>query len=240
MTQQLFERYYFSRPGYTGGDRPFHSLCEAHIRRGSEVLEIGSGPSNEFTEVLARIGKVTGVDIDSAVLKNEFCTDAKVFDGLHLPFPDSSVDACVSNWVLEHVENPEAHFKEVARVLRPHGIYCFRTTNLYHYVGLGARITPHGIHLALANRLRTLGPEAHDPYPTYHRANSRKRIRHLIHQSGLRINKLELIEPEPSYGRLHAGLFYPMMVYERMVNSTPLLSNFRIMMIGACTKDAMS
>jgi len=132
MTQHLFEKYYFSRPGYTTGDRPFYNLCGAQIRRGSEVLEIGAGPSNETTEALACIGEVIGVDIDSAVLKNEFCKSAKVFDGLHLPFPDSSVDACVSNWVLEHVENPEAHFREVARVLRPQGVYCFRTANLFH------------------------------------------------------------------------------------------------------------
>jgi SAM-dependent methyltransferase len=240
MTQHLFDKYYFSRPGYIGGDRPFHRLCVAQIPGGSEIIEVGAGPSNETTEALARIGGVTGLDIDSAVLKNEFCTNAKVFDGLHLPLPDCSVDACVSNWVLEHVQNPEAHFREVARVLRPQGVYCFRTANLYHYVGLGARMTPHSIHLSVANRLRTLSAEAHDPYPTYHRANSRKRIQRLIHQSGLRINHLELIEPEPSYGRLHAALFYPMMAYERLVNSTSLLSNFRIMIFGACTKDVMN
>jgi SAM-dependent methyltransferase len=239
MTEHLFDRYYFSRAGYTGGTRPFHDMCAAQIRSGAEILEIGAGPGNPTTEVLAEIGEVTGVDVDSGVLKNKFCSRAKVFDGLHLPYPNCSVDACVSNWVLEHVEDPEAHFREVARVLRPRGVYCFRTPNLFHYMSLGSRLTPHSIHLGVANRLRGLPPDAHDPYPTYYRANSPRRLRQLIRGSGMGIDVLNLVEPEPSYGRLHATLFYPMMIYERLVNSTPLFSNFRIIIFGSCTKSSL-
>jgi hypothetical protein len=47
---------------------------------------------------------------------------------------------------------------------------------------------------------------------------------------------LRLMEPDPSYGRRHAALFYPMMVYERIVNSSNLLSNFRVVIFGVCTK----
>lgn len=240
MTQHLFEKYYFSRPDYTGGTRPFHDLCRRCIRSGSEILEIGAGPTNETTRVLSDIGTVTGLDIDSAVMSNGFCTRAEVFDGICIPFADNSFDACVSDWVLEHVENPEAHFKEVARILRPNGVYCFRTPNLYHYVSLGSRITAHSLHLTWANKLRGLAPEAHDPYPTYYRANTRKRLRELIEQRKLKIDVLDIIEPEPSYGRMHALLFYPMMMYERVVNSSPLFSDFRITILAACTKNEPS
>ena len=57
--------------------------------------------------------------------------------------------------------------------------------------------------------------------------------------SGLEVNHLEVIEPEPSYGRVHAGLFYPMMFYERVVNSSALFSDFRITILAACTKTAV-
>jgi len=237
MTQHLFKKYYFSKPGYTGGTRPFHDICTSRIRNGSEILEIGAGPSNQTTEVLSRIGAVTGLDVDPAVLSNEFCARAKVFDGLGIPYPEHSFDACVSNWVLEHVESPEAHFREVARVLRPGGVYCFRTPNLYHYVTLGSKMTAHSIHLALANKLRGMAPEAHDPYPTYYRANTTRRLEDLVQKSGLRIDLLSLMEPEPSYGRIHAALFYPMMMYERIVNSTKLFANFRIIIFGVCIND---
>ena len=240
MTQHLFEKYYFSRPGYTGGTKPFHEICISRIGRESEILEIGAGPSNQTTEALSRIGSVTCVDVDPEVLGNVFCSKAQVFDGLRLPYPDGSFDACVSNWVLEHVEHPEAHFKEVARVLRPGGVYCFRTPNLFHYVTIGSRLTPHSIHLAAANRLRGRGSDAHDPYQTFYRANTRHRLDRLIQDSGLETNLLQLMEPEPSYGRLHAALFYPMMMYERIVNSTKFLSNFRIIIFGVCTKAKLS
>lgn len=236
MTQHLFQKYYYSRPTFTGGTKPFHNICSSKIRHGSEILEIGAGPSNPTTEVLARIGPVTGVDVDPEVLKNHNCSRTEVFDGLRLPLPDGSVDACVSNWVLEHVGDPELHFKEVARVLRPNGVYCFRTVNLFHYVTLGSRLTPQSLHLKLANPLRGLTSEAHDPYPTFYRANTTKQLKSLIQAAGMGIDLLEKMEPEPSYGRIHAVLFYPMMIYERIVNSTSLLSNLRIIIFGVCTK----
>jgi SAM-dependent methyltransferase len=236
MTQHLYERYYFSKPGYTGGTKPFFDICVSHIPRGSEILEIGSGPSNQTTQRLSQIGPVTGVDINPEVLENNACVRAEVFDGLRLPFPDNSFDSCVSNWVLEHVADPSTHFKEVGRVLRPGGTYCFRTPNLFHYVMLGSRLTPHFLHLSLANKLRGLGADAHDPYPTYYRANSKRRLTSLIHEAGMESILIRLIEPEPSYGRKHAALFYPMMFYERIVNFSDLLSNFRVVIFGVCTK----
>jgi len=124
----------------------------------------------------------------------------------------------------------------VARVLRPGGTYCFRTPNLFHYVMLGSRLAPHFLHLSLANRLRGLDADAHDPWPTYYRANSKRRLISLIQQTGMETVLLQLMEPEPSYGRRHPALFYPMMVYERIVNSSNLLSNFRVVIFGVCAK----
>ena len=236
MTQHLYDKYYFSKPGYTGGTKPFFDICASNIPRGSEILEIGAGPSNSTTKTLSQIGPVTGLDINPEVLDNDACVRAEVFDGLSFPFLDNSFDACVSNWVLEHVADPSTHFKEVGRVLRPGGTYCFRTPNLFHYVMLGSRLTPHFIHLGLANRLRGLEADAHDPWPTYYRANSKRRLISLIQESGMESVLLQLMEPEPSYGRKHAALFYPMMVYERIVNSSNLLSNFRVIIFGVCTK----
>jgi hypothetical protein len=58
----------------------------------------------------------------------------------------------------------------------------------------------------------------------------------LIQQTGMETVLHQLMEPEPSYGRRHAALFYPMMVYERIVNSSNLLSNFRVVIFGVCAK----
>lgn len=228
MTQALFDKYYYSNANFEGGTRPFFRLCRDQIPAGAKILEIGAGPGNECSEMLSGVGTVAGLDIDPDVKNNRWLSEAHVFDGKRMPFPDCSFDACVSNFVLEHVSHPEEHFAEVARVLRPGGVYCLRTPNLLHYVSAGARVLPHSMHLMLANRLRKLAADAHDPYPTWFRANTRRRLRKLCLANGLERPGITMIEPEPSYGRAHPLLFYPMMVYERLVNLTDSLSGFRI------------
>ena len=236
MTEKLFEKYYYSR-FFQGGTRPFHALCQQTIGHGSDLLEMGAGPSNPDSQFFSSLATVTGVDISPNVLSNQYLTHAQVYDGIHLPFPDASFDTVVSNWMLEHMEHPAEHFVEVARVLRPGGTYCFRTMNLYHYVSLASRLLPHSFHLLLSNRLRSL-EGAVDPYETYYRANTRGRLDALGFAAGFEGRKFVMIEPEPAYGKAHAALFYPMMWYERLVNSSPIFDPFRVTILGAFTKQA--
>jgi SAM-dependent methyltransferase len=170
------DRFYNRSRGWVDGTTEFHRMCAAHIRPGSAILEVGAGPSNATSRYLSSLGPVWGLDVDAAVQSNDALTDARVLHDDTYPFADASFDACVSDYVLEHVENPLAHLREVGRVLRPGGCYLFRTPGRYHYVTLVSRLTPHAFHRAVANRLRNLGADAHAPYPTYYRANSRRAI----------------------------------------------------------------
>ncbi len=155
--------------------------------------------------------------------------------GHAFPFEAESYDACVSNYVLEHVAHPAQHFAEVSRVLKPGGVYCFRTPNIWHYIVLASRCVPHAVHDALANRMRAL-VDAHDPYPTFYRANTRRTIEQLARSAGLATVALPTVEAEPWYGRSHALLFYPMMAYERLVNSSALLAGLRANIFGVLRK----
>ena len=148
------------------------------------------------------------------------------------PFADSCFDACVSNYVLEHVADPGSHLSEISRILRPGGVYLFRTPNRYHYVSLVSRLTPHWFHEAVANRLRNLGEEAPDPYPTYYRLNSRRAIHRAAAQAGLHVRELRMVEKEPSYGMASRLLFVIFMLYERAVNSSGLFAALRANVFG--------
>jgi SAM-dependent methyltransferase len=56
-----------------------------------------------------------------------------VYDGVHLPLPDASVDLVVSHEVFEHIADVPAVLAEMARVLRPDGkvyIYIHNFTSL--------------------------------------------------------------------------------------------------------------
>jgi SAM-dependent methyltransferase len=235
-TDSLFEHFYFSRPDFIRGTEAFHKVCRNQVHARSRTLEIGSGPTNATSALLAGIGSIAGIDISDEVLGNIHLDEAKRFDGRIIPYPDNSFDYCVSDWVLEHVEAPEQHFLEVARVLKPGGRYCFRTMNLWHYVSFTSRMLPHSLHLLLSTRLRNLPKDAHDPYPTYYRANTHRRLAALAKGSNLIVDEIDHMEPEPSYGRRHAILFYPMMVYERIVNCAEAFANFRVTLLGTMRK----
>jgi len=183
-TGHLFERYYFSRSWYISGTLRFHRLIAAFCPENAAILEIGSGPQNATSDYLARLGKVSGLDVSEEVFTNPALREAKVFNGTTSPFSDESFDVCVSNYVLEHVGDAEIHFREVSRVLRAGGFYFFRTPNIWHYVTIGSRLLPHSLHVAMANRMRSL-KDAHDPYPTYYRANSRHILSRLSRGAGL-------------------------------------------------------
>jgi SAM-dependent methyltransferase len=238
MTQALFDKYYYHKPDFEDGTKHFLRVCKEQIKPGSEILEIGAGPTNGYSKSFSEIGPLTGLDIDPDVKNNQWLSQAFLFDGNKMPFADASFDACISNFVLEHVEHPIEHFQEVARVLRPGGVYCMRTPNLFHYVTLGAFMMPHSLHLLLANRLRSSPEDAHDPYPTWYRANSRGRLRKLCRTAGMSEPIITMVEPEPSYGRAHALLFYPMMAYERTVNLSSALSGLRVTILMSVRKPA--
>lgn len=231
MSRDLYEKYYHSRPGWQGGTLPFLNLCREKIPAGSSILEIGSGPPNSVSEFFSGIGPLTGVDVSSEILENTSLTRAEVYDGVHLPFPGASFDAAVSNFVMEHVQDPLPHLAEIRRVLRPGGIYCCRTINLHHYMPRGTRLIPRSLHVRIAHHLKQLSEDDHESWPTVYRANTRAAVRRFCAQAGFSQVEFRMIEAEPAYSGGHAVLFYPMMAYERLVNSTRLLEGFRIGLI---------
>jgi len=225
------QRFYRDRPGWIDGTEQFWRLCKAKIPAGGKILEIGAGPTNRTSRFLATIGEVHGIDPSAEVKENDALASATVLEGDQFPFEDATFDACVSDFVVEHVANPEAHLAEVRRVLKPGAPYLFRTPNRFHYVFLVAAATPHWFHKLVANPLRNLPNESHDPYPTVYRINSRGAVQRLARTAGFDLDTLELIEKEPSYGMAARPLFLAFMAYERLVNSTEALAPLRASML---------
>jgi len=234
------DRFYNPARGFVDGTTEFHQLCESVMPPGSRVLEIGAGPTNPSSDFFATRGVLTGLDVDPDVSGNRALTQSAVFDGGRFPFRDASFDVGVSNYVLEHVPDPELHLKEVQRVLVPGGAYVFRTPNRFHYVALVSSVTPHWFHELVANRLRGLPPEAHDPYPTVYAMNSRNAVRRFALAASLQVEVLRVIEPNPSYGMASRLTFYPMMAYERIVNSTERLAGLRANILAVLRKPRSS
>lgn len=237
MTRESWQKRYLARfydpgAGWVDGTTEFHQSCRSVTPRKAKILEIGAGPDNGTSRFLATIGELHGVDPDPVVLQNPSLASASILRAGRLVYDDATFDVCVSNYVLEHVEDAATHFHEVARVLKPGGAYCFRTPNRYHYVTAVARLTPHWFHVRVANRLRNLPAEQADPYPTFYAANTQRRLRALAEEAGLQVERLRLIEKEPSYGMSSRALFLAFMAYERLVNASELAANLRVNILG--------
>lgn len=100
-----------------------HALLERAGGARGRVLDVGCGTGGLLLS-LARDATVLGIDRDALALR--FCRDRglrSVVRGsaLALPFPDASLDVCVTFDVLEHVEDELALLGELRRVLRPQG-----------------------------------------------------------------------------------------------------------------------
>lgn len=169
--------------------------------------------------------KVCGVDPDAVVLKNPFFDEAKIGKGECLPYDDEKFDIVYTDNVFEHLEDPQKVFLEVHRVLKENGCFISKTPNIYHYVPLLARITPHWLHVLYAN---LLGRKEEDTYPTFYRANSRKKIMRLAKRTGFKIEQIILVEGRPEYLRFFPLAYLGGFVYERLVNKFNWLESFKI------------
>lgn len=122
---------------------------------GKTVLDLGCG-GGFMAEALARRGAVvTGIDPAGGAIAiathhaalQELPIRYLVAAGETLPLPDRSMDCVVCVDVLEHVQDLGAVLDEVARVLRPGGLFLFDTINrtrlaAFVVVVLGERVVP--------------------------------------------------------------------------------------------------
>jgi ubiquinone/menaquinone biosynthesis C-methylase UbiE len=101
--------------------------------QGKDVLELGCGAA-EWSRALARLGaRVTGLDNSAARL--EHAQRAVEEEGLDvalvhasseaIPLPDASFDLVLADWGAPTFSDPFLFVPEVARVLRPGGLFAF-------------------------------------------------------------------------------------------------------------------
>ena len=234
---RYLERFYRGRRGWVNGTEKFHQFIAEHLRGADRVLELGPGPSGVTTRFLrSRFALVDGLDVDEAARANTSLCHFFHYQGGHWPLPDCSYDAVVSDYVLEHLSEPRETIGEACRVLRPGGVFAFRTPNLWHYVSLVGRCTSLGVHIRLSRWLRQIKGTDHDPYPTHYLMNTQRGIRRLCRSTGFEELCMYTMEKEPSYGMSSRALFLVFMAYERLVNGSGLLAPFRANIIGVFRK----
>jgi SAM-dependent methyltransferase len=136
-----------ARAHYAAREDPDSQTAPAEVRAGlrrfledwpvtGPLLDVGSGVGGNLP-VLGAAYDVVGAEISlSAARQAAALGTVVVADGAGLPFSAASFGGAVCTEVLEHVDDPAAVFAEVARVLRPGGLFYVTTPNYSNVAGL--------------------------------------------------------------------------------------------------------
>jgi SAM-dependent methyltransferase len=139
-------------------DRVGQALADDYIPRLAplgRVMDLGCGAGDsvdQFRNVNPDVDWL-GMDIEeSPEVAARRRRDAKfmTFDGLTLPLDSAVIDAVYCKQVLEHVKDPQPLLQEVARVLRPGGLFAGSTSQLEPFHSYSTwNYTPYGLKLLL-------------------------------------------------------------------------------------------
>jgi SAM-dependent methyltransferase len=154
------------------------------LRPGARVLEAGCGRKTRLADHRDRIAELVGVDLDAAAGAENASLDRFVVADLcaRLPFEDASFDFVYANFVLEHLDAPEAALREWRRVLRRDGSLVFLTSNQANPFVAAARLVPHRLRVVL--KRAGAGVAERDVIPARYRANTPRRLAALLARAG--------------------------------------------------------
>jgi SAM-dependent methyltransferase len=117
---QLEDHYWW----FVGRRRLALSLLKPRTPKGGTVVDLGCGTGVVLRELMEWSNPV-GLDMSSLALS--YCRHRGLErvvqgDGALLPFAPNSIDAIIGLDIFEHIEDDNAAFREVQRVLKPGGV----------------------------------------------------------------------------------------------------------------------
>jgi SAM-dependent methyltransferase len=162
-----------------------------------------------------RVQATFGCDLDFEALKVSPPGITIVQANLEaIPYRTETFDVATMNSVAEHLADPLAVLKEIARVLKPHGRFIMHTPNLFSYYVIGSRLLPESVKLAVAKRLE--GRIAADVYFAFYRANTSSQIQGLLEAAGFHKVRILSFPTEATTARLWAPLWLAELMFVRL------------------------
>jgi ubiquinone/menaquinone biosynthesis C-methylase UbiE len=217
-------------------EKYFQQRLEQIVHTGDWILDAGCGAGKFFSLDFATAAgcRLFGVDIQENLNDNPRMDFRARADLKRLPFSDGTFDVVNCRLVIEHLDAPEIVLREFFRVLRSGGRLAVLTPNLLHYFGAAASLTPDWFHVWFNTRVR--GFESTDIFPTYYRANTRRKLRALLSQSGFDQVEITMVEGAPNVLAFNRVLHRLGIAYERLVKRFEVLSALRLNIIAVAHK----
>ena len=205
--------------------RAYEDLCDRLALRallpatGQQLLDVGAG-FGRLADEYGGFGHVTLVDASPAMIgaaRERIGSDPRFTivqaDAGHLPVASASMDVVVAVRLILHVRNPEVVFAEVARVLRPGGLFVLEFPNRRHLLA----------RLRYLARRQAWSPDDADPheYREGHFSHQPATVVRQLRGAGLapasrravslfRSARLKSLVPARSLARLEAPLQAPL------------------------------
>jgi 2-polyprenyl-3-methyl-5-hydroxy-6-metoxy-1,4-benzoquinol methylase len=226
----------YTKLGYTRADGTiaFYRRVNSEIRPDSVVLDVGCGRGVHAEDPVryrrllrdfrGRASEIIGIDVDPDAAMNPLIHRFAMIDGPTWPIESETIDVCIADFVLEHIPDPDAFFRECRRVLRPGGMLFIRTSNTMSYFGVASRMVPNVVRL---NVLKAAQPdrESEDVFPTVYRCNTVARLRKAFAKHNFDAD-VRGFESEPRYLAFSRVLFRMGVVYQRFAPSAVRSSIF--------------
>jgi SAM-dependent methyltransferase len=172
----------------------FYNRVRALLPEDGVVADVGCGRGahrddpiawrRELRVLRGRAKQVVGIDMDPTAAENPFVDEFRQMEAEgRFPLEDESIDLVVSDFVVEHVRNPDLFFAECQRVLRPGGHLALRTSNARGYVALAARLISNRRHAAVVSRAQD-ARKGIDVFPTVYACNTTSKLRRALACAG--------------------------------------------------------
>ena len=213
LSEKLLDRYYADTPHPY---KLFERAVEARLSNRVVLLDAGCGRTVPvLKKFLGRAARLIGVEL---VDFTEVPPGIETYnaDLARIPLPDGSVDLIMSRSVFEHLADPQAVYREFARLLRPGGTIIFLTANLWDYGTLVARLVPNRFHARIVKKVE--GRAEEDTFPTEYRTNTRRDVDRLAQAAGLQVESFEYLSQYPNYLMFNGALFFVGMCFEKLIS----------------------
>ncbi len=203
-------------PSATHPNRVIERAIAARLAPDATVLDIGCGrTAPNLAQLIGKAANLYGIDVVEFTIDDPrmqlFANDVRAMKDI----PSNSVDLAYSRAVMEHLERPEEAYREIARVLKPGGVYVFTTPSIYDYGSIAALLIPNRFHAAIVSA--TEGRDGDDVFPTVFGSNSRRAIGRHATMVGLEVQQLDYIGQYPSYLVFNRVLFWLGSLYQKAI-----------------------
>jgi len=224
-------------PSDTHPNRVLERAIAQHLTPAGAVLDIGCGrTAPNLVKLAGEARTLYGIDVIDFTVSGDdlhlFRNDVRDMKDI----ASASIDLAYSRAVMEHLEEPERAYAEIARVLKPGGKYVFTTPSIYDYGSIAALVIPNRFHGRIVNA--TEGRASDDVFPTVFGSNSRRTISRQAQDAGLEVAELEYIGQYPSYLVFNRALFWLGSMYQKTIEKFPLTKPLQGWIFCVLTKPA--